>query len=243
MCALCGDLTPRDHWSEQGPGATGRRPQQQRLQGLRRLLEGTGLTVTEWQGRGYQLANGRGRTVLVRDLGALWAEAEAERMRGRPVDPLAARSISLARVNPAAVVTVGPVDLTHLPDRVAATEVPPLPPEQHLTGVTSASALLPGPVDWAAFAVWISALLHAHGDRVLRLKAVLDTGSGTPVVLDAVQHVVHPPRHLPAWTGPPTSSLVVISRDLPADHVVAALRDFLHQPGRAPGARGPSPTA
>lgn len=106
--------------------------------------------------------------------------------------------------------------------------------------MTSASALLPGPVDRAAFAVWISALLHAHGDRVLRLKAVLDTGSGTPVVLDAVQHVVHPPRHLPAWTGPPTSSLVVISRDLPADHVVAALRDFLHQPGRAPGARGPS---
>lgn len=133
----------------------------------------------------------------------------------------------LRGLNPAAaVVGPGQVDLTsHSPP--SAARLPPLPPQQHLAGVMSASAVLPSPVDWAAFAVWVSALLHAHGDRVLRLKAVLDTGSGTPVVLDGVQHVVHPPRHLPGWTGTPESSVVVITRDLPADDVIAALCDFL----------------
>jgi hypothetical protein len=86
MCGLCGDLTPQDHWSDRG-GAGGRRERLDRLRAVRALLDGTRLTVTEWPGRGYQLGNGRGRTVLVRDLGALWEEAA--RMRGgRPVDPL-----------------------------------------------------------------------------------------------------------------------------------------------------------
>lgn len=87
MCGLCGDLTPQEHWSDRGAGARGRRQRLDRLRAVRALLVGTGLTVSEWQGRGYQLGNGRGRTVLVGDLGALWAEAA--RMRGgRPVEPL-----------------------------------------------------------------------------------------------------------------------------------------------------------
>ncbi len=86
MCGLCGDLSPQDHWSDRGPEANTARHRQERLRAVRTLLAGTGLTVSEWRGRGYQLANGRGRTVLVRDLGTLWVEAE--RMRGRPVDPL-----------------------------------------------------------------------------------------------------------------------------------------------------------
>ena len=86
MCALCGDLSSQDHWSDRSPGSGTARHRQERLRAVRTLLEGTGLTVSEWRGRGYQLSNGRGRTVLVGDLGALWVEAE--RMRGRPVDPL-----------------------------------------------------------------------------------------------------------------------------------------------------------
>ncbi len=87
MCGLCGDLTPEEHWSDRGVPERRRRERLARLRAVRALLAGTGLTVTEWQRRGYQLGNGRGRTVLVRDLGALWKEAA--RMRGgRPVDPL-----------------------------------------------------------------------------------------------------------------------------------------------------------
>ena len=87
MCGLCGDLTSQDHWTDRG-GPAGRRERLDRLRAVRALLQGTGLVVSDWPGRGYQLGNGRGSTVLVRDLGALWREAE--RLRGgRPVDPLA----------------------------------------------------------------------------------------------------------------------------------------------------------
>lgn len=73
--------------------------------------------------------------------------------------------------------------------------------------------------------------MQAHGEPVLRVKAVLDTGTGRPVVLDGVQHVIHPPRHVAAWDGPPRSSIVLITRDLPPTDVLAALRHFLEDCG------------
>ena len=145
-----------------------------------------------------------------------WGVTEA--LRGR-----------LAQVNPAAAVMgAADVDLGSVDDHPpAASEVSALPPDRHLSGVASASVELDSPVDWASFAVWVTALLQAHGDRVLRMKALLDTGGDGPVVLDGVQHVVHPPRHLPRWETPRTSSMVLITRDLPPGDVVEALRRFL----------------
>ncbi len=144
------------------------------------------------------------------------------------VEALVAR---LTGINPAAAVTSA-VDLDLAATAVTAplaVAVPALPSDEHLAGVASASIDLEGPVDWAAFAVWLSALLHAHGDRVLRVKAVLDTGSEKPVVVDGVQHVVHPPRHLLTWDGARRSSAVLITRDLPPGPVVEALRRFLRR--------------
>jgi G3E family GTPase len=139
-------------------------------------------------------------------------------------------------------VVVAP-DLTELPPGVSsaieldltapgrstpvATAVPAISPEQHLAGIDSASMTITEPVEWAAFAVWLSALLHAHGDRVLRVKAVVDTDSGQPVVVDGVQQVVHPPRHLEHWDGPRHSSVVLITRDLQPAPVLAAMRRFI----------------
>ena len=143
----------------------------------------------------------------------------------------------LAALNPAA--DVRPAAELHLggaaalpglpgpPARVRAGDVRALTDDAHLAGVTTSSVRWPGPVDWAALAVWLSALLHAHGDRVLRVKGLLDTGGQGPLVLDGVQHVVHPPRHLPTWDGPRVSHLVVITRDLPAARVTDALAAFL----------------
>jgi hypothetical protein len=92
MCGMCGDLTPREHWTDravESDGGGARRHRFARLAAVRALLVGSGLTVTEWQGRRWLLGNGRGQTAVVEDLGALWAEAE--RMLGLPVDPLAVR--------------------------------------------------------------------------------------------------------------------------------------------------------
>ncbi len=88
MCGLCGDLTPAEHWSDRGDGPSGVRHRHERLRAIRLLINGTGLTVSDWKGAGYVLGNGRGRSAVVRDLGELWKEAE--RMLGRPVDPLGA---------------------------------------------------------------------------------------------------------------------------------------------------------
>lgn len=142
------------------------------------------------------------------------------------VDELAGR---LAALNPAAAVTTAAdLDLTAIsvPTPVSV-GVPALPATEHLAGVASASIELEGPVDWAAFAVWLSALLHAHGERILRVKAVLDTGGDRPVVVDGVQHVVHPPHHLDSWDGPRRSAVVLITRDLPPGPVVGAMRRFV----------------
>lgn len=155
------------------------------------------------------------------------AVTKADLVRPADADAVVA---GLRRLNPAAVVLPG--DDVRLDERLPAggrrsAALPPLGPT-HLAGVSTAVAQFDGPVDWAGLAVWLSALLHAHGDRVLRVKGLLDTGGDQgPLVLDGVQHVVHPPRHLSAWEGPRRSQLVVIARDLDAARVTAALEAFL----------------
>ena len=45
----------------------------------------------------------------------------------------------------------------------AAIEVP-----DHDVAVGSFTLSLPASIDWPAFTLWLSALLHRHGDRILR---------------------------------------------------------------------------
>ena len=51
-------------------------------------------------------------------------------------------------------------------------------------------------VDWTAFSVWLSALLHARGDDVLRVKGVVRTPAGR-LLLQSVRKVVQSPEILP----------------------------------------------
>ena len=73
-----------------------------------------------------------------------------------------------------------------------------------------------GNVDWGVFAVWFTLLLHSHGTDVLRVKGLLRVaGAPGPVVINAVQHLVHPPAHLAAWPEEwRQSRLVFIVRDI-----------------------------
>jgi G3E family GTPase len=72
------------------------------------------------------------------------------------------------------------------------------------------------PVDWTRFGIWLTMLLHRHGNGLLRVKGILNVAdSETPVAIHAVQHLVHPPRHLGAWPdGDRLSRLVFIARGL-----------------------------
>ena len=71
---------------------------------------------------------------------------------------------------------------------------------EHTAGVASFTVVFDRPLDWTAFGVWASMLLHRHGADVLRLKGLLNVaGVATPVLINGVQHIVHPPSHLEQW--------------------------------------------
>ncbi len=72
------------------------------------------------------------------------------------------------------------------------------------------------PLDWTAFGLWLTMLLHAHGHRVLRVKGILNVKDvATPVVIHGVQRTVHPPAHLERWPDADRRSrLVFITRGL-----------------------------
>jgi hypothetical protein len=82
MCALCGALQT-SHWAERD---SGRRERVLRTRLVNRVLDHFGLELADWGGRVYVLTDRKGKTAVVDDLGGLCAEAE--RLAGRPLDPL-----------------------------------------------------------------------------------------------------------------------------------------------------------
>ena len=69
-------------------------------------------------------------------------------------------------------------------------------------------------IDWTAFAVWLSALVHRHGSKLLRVKGLLNVqGADGPLVLNAVQSFVHPPVHLHEWPTEDHSSRLIFIVD------------------------------
>ncbi len=94
--------------------------------------------------------------------------------------------------------------------------------------ITSFCLRLPGKLDWHAFGLWFSMLAHRHGDKLLRVKGILDVeDSETPVAIHAVQHVIHAPEHLPEWPDAERGSRIVfITQGLEQDAVERSLHAF-----------------
>ncbi len=83
------------------------------------------------------------------------------------------------------------------------------------------------PLDWSAFGIWLSMLLHARGEEVLRVKGMLDVGEKGPVVMNGVQHIIHPPEHLDYWPdGKKFSHFILIMRSIQPEVVEQSLRSF-----------------
>ena len=78
-------------------------------------------------------------------------------------------------------------------------------------------------------------LLHAHGQKVLRVKGILNVkGLSAPVVIHGVQHVVHPPAHLERWPDDDRRSRIVfIVRGLEQALIERSLAAF-HRQAEAP---------
>ncbi len=102
-----------------------------------------------------------------------------------------------------------------------------LAPESAHGDVRPFVLFLDRPVDWTAFGIWLTMLLGSRGEDVLRVKGLLDVGAPGPVVLNGVQHVVHPPQHLDAWPDDDRRSrLVFIARGIEKREVEQSLEAF-----------------
>jgi G3E family GTPase len=89
-------------------------------------------------------------------------------------------------------------------------------------GVRAHSLVFEEQLDWTAFGVWLTMLLAARGSDVLRV-----VGAPGPLLLNGVQHVVHPPEHLPAWPDDDhRSRIVFIGRGFTAVDLQGSLRAF-----------------
>ena len=84
------------------------------------------------------------------------------------------------------------------------------------------------PLDWTAFGIWLTMLLNRHGENVLRVKGILNVkGVSTPVVINGVQHVVHPPIHLKSWpTEDQRSHIVFIVDNMDKNLIQRSLTAF-----------------
>jgi G3E family GTPase len=119
-------------------------------------------------------------------------------------------------------------DMRREPEQFFSSNAPAYRSE-HSANISSVAIVLGEPVNWSRFSVWLTLLLHAHGAKMLRFKALLDVaGWPAPVVLDAVHHMIHPPKHLERWpNGPRASRLVFIAQDLELERISPSLRRFL----------------
>jgi G3E family GTPase len=98
----------------------------------------------------------------------------------------------------------------------------------HLGRIRSFSVILDEAIDWTAFGIWLSMLLNRHGDRVLRVKGILNVeGEENPVAIHGVQHLVHPPVHMAGWPGPDRRSRIVfIVDDMDPDAIRRSMAAF-----------------
>ncbi len=99
---------------------------------------------------------------------------------------------------------------------------------RHARGIHAFCVTVEQPLDWSAFSLWLTMLLNAHGNDVLRVKGLLNVaGAATPVVVHGVQHIVHPPVHLRRWPDADRRSRIVfIVRGLDRHRIERSLAVF-----------------
>jgi G3E family GTPase len=125
------------------------------------------------------------------------------------------------RVNPDAPLINGGVATGALLDHgrtgstFSAAPIPdPSDENGHVGRVRSFVVTVEQPIDWTAFGVWLTMLLNRHGDKVLRVKGILNlAGEAAPVAIHGVQHLVHNPVHMTAWPDADRRSRIVFIVD------------------------------
>ncbi|RWX20283.1 GTP-binding protein [Rhizobium hidalgonense] len=105
---------------------------------------------------------------------------------------------------------------------------------RHDASIRSFSIIEEKPIDPMALDMFIDLLRSAHGEKLLRMKAIVSVSDrpDRPLVLHGVQSIFHPPVRLPAWPDPQDrrTRMVLITKDLPEAFVKDLFDAFLGKP-------------
>ncbi|RDU69762.1 GTP-binding protein [Helicobacter aurati] len=82
-------------------------------------------------------------------------------------------------------------------------------------------------IDWSAFSIWLSMLLHRYGSQILRIKGLVDIGEEYLIHINGVGHLVHPPTHIKDLKKEKRSKLVFIAKNLELNLIEESLKRFL----------------
>ncbi len=138
---------------------------------------------------------------------------------------------TLKSLNPGARIT-GTVkgEEKALPDfsNIAAEDLPVLSELPAAAPIVAADIEIDPDIGWEVLSVWLSALLHARGDEIFRIKGVVRTPNGR-VLLQCVQKSVLPPEILPDVAAVDRSfdnRLAFVGRGFDAERLKRSLRAF-----------------
>ena len=104
---------------------------------------------------------------------------------------------------------------------------------RHDSRVRAISLTHGGPLPFSAIEMFFDLLRSQHGDRLLRLKGIIELAEdrARPLVVHAVQKVFHPPARLPLWPDDQRGTrLVLIMIDMPEDYVRRLFSALANQP-------------
>lgn len=96
---------------------------------------------------------------------------------------------------------------------------------RHDEHIASFCIVLDEPVEWMGFKAWYEELAEMHGDRVLRVKGIVNVrGESEPFAVHCVLSTQHVPARLPSWPDEDRRSRIVfITQDLGREEVERSL--------------------
>ena len=112
------------------------------------------------------------------------------------------------------------------PIDLPARAIPHHPGHAHSEGIESFALIFDRPLAWGVLQQAVAVLTALRGSDLLRVKGLVSiAGCRGPVVVQAVQHLAHPPIELEDWPGDDRRSrLVFITKNLGREPVEALFR-------------------
>ncbi|HTO32183.1 MAG TPA: GTP-binding protein [Pararhizobium sp.] len=105
---------------------------------------------------------------------------------------------------------------------------------RHGADIRSFSIVHDRPIDPMALDMFIDLLRSAHGEKLLRMKAIISMSDNPdkPLILHGVQTVFHAPQRMAAWPDPSDrrTRMVLITKDLPEAFVRDLFDAFTGKP-------------